>query len=129
MADLSTYVSDQRAIRIVDWPGVDKPVGILLLRCEDVQDAAFEARARFERKRHPVDGTFAELFRYEWEYQLVARMLVDPEQPGPEGRLMSGDQARASLTPDQVAWFLSQHGELRAEESSRLGLSTAGDDA
>jgi hypothetical protein len=117
------YLSGVRETVLLPWPGTGKQVALLLLSCADVQDAAFEAAEHFARRRQRTDGVLTDLFQWEWEYQLVARMLLDPDSKRPQDRIFTdATQLRAALTPDLVQWFLDRHAELRLQHARAIGL-------
>jgi len=121
---LDDYIGKLREVGTAMWPGTEREVGILLLSCADVQAAAFAARDHFKRQVQPVDGPMADSFQWEWEYQLVYRMLLDPDSKRPEDRLFAtAGQLRERLTPDQVQYFLDEHAKLRLQHAKRLGLT------
>lgn len=122
-ATVKTYLSEQRVIKVVPWPGIEKDVGILVLNCDDIQSAVFEARSHFDRQRQPVDALAEQWFLHEIEYQLVRRILIDPDSKNPSDRIfLSAAQFRKAMSPDLVQWFLDRHAEAKDEHAKELGL-------
>ncbi len=97
----------------LEWPGTGHAFGLLLLRCDEVQEAHFAAVERFNRKAQPMDtaASIGEFIR-EKELQEVHRMLLEPAVADPKLRLFkSPDEARAALDLSEVAWVQARQAE------------------
>lgn len=94
----------------LEWPS-GKAFGLLLLRCDEIQQAHFDAVDLFMRKGQPIDGiSSVGEFQREKELQEVYRMLLEPDQVDPKRRLFKTAMgARASLDLNDVAWVVEQH--------------------
>lgn len=107
---------DVRDVQVIDWPGTDRKVGLLLLRVSELQEAHFAAREHFKRKAATVDWASKVSLDEEEALQQVYRMLIDPDAKAPEYRVFkSPEQARARLTPDQRDHFVGEHMRAQAE--------------
>lgn len=101
-----------RDIIQLEWPS-GGPFGLLLLRCDEIQEAHFAAVQRFVSKGWPMDSVscFPE-FQREVEMQQVFRMLLEPDTMNPAQRLLPNvDAARKALGLNEVGWVLSRHEE------------------
>lgn len=113
---IDDLLPDMRDVRVVDWPGTDRKVGLLLLRCAELQDAYFATRERFKRRDQAVDWAAKAQLDEEEGLQQVYRMLIDPEARRPEYRIFkSVEQARERLTPELRDHFVEEHLRLQDE--------------
>jgi hypothetical protein len=113
----------EREVFPVTWPGTDKRVGVLILRCAEVQESHFAARAHFAKKAREVDQPSMAEFSYEEDAQLCYRMLIDPEARVADARIFkSADEARGMLDIDERAFFVSEHQRLQLELARKRGL-------
>lgn len=118
IADIKGAV-DRREVHEVDWPGVEgRRVGLLELRCAEIQAAYFAARDRFARAGlASIDEAAREAFNEELEVQYCFRMLVDPEARVAKFRLFkSVDECRERLDPDERAFFATEQIRRQAEK-------------
>ena len=66
-----------------------------------------------------VDGsdTSEMQFGLEWEYQLVAMMVLRGEAKDPKARVFrDASEVRKELTPNEAAWFVERHAALQQTE-------------
>ncbi len=113
----------EREVFQVGWPGTGREVGLMLLRCAEVQEAHFAAVDRFRRAVQPADGVGLSEFLREVERQQVFRMVLQPGSRRPEDRLFdSADAVRKALDLDEVAFFQREHERLSTERLQRLGM-------
>lgn len=109
---------DVRTVHRVKWPGTDKDVGLLMLRCSEIASAYFDAREWFRRKGLGAieDGSTLEALQQELDLQYCFRMLVDPEAKIADARLFATvEDARARLSTDERTWFVDQHAAKQLE--------------
>lgn len=120
--------SNQRDIRTVCYPGTDIQVGLLVLHCSEIQEAYFAARDWFERKRQPVDDYAQQQFSFELDYQLLYRMLLEPDSKNPVDRVFrSPDEVRKILSPDEAGYLIEQHAKFQREIVDAWGLGVTVD--
>jgi glutamate/tyrosine decarboxylase-like PLP-dependent enzyme len=125
-------VKAPREVHPVPWPGLERQVGIMELRCSEVLDSYFAARALFAKKglTHSEDQAAARAFSEELETQYCYRMLLDPEATVAEARIFkSADEARAELSPDERGWFVERHQEFQETRVSSWTPDAAKPDA
>lgn len=127
-AVLADYKAPERMVRVVQWPGLQREVGVLRLVCSEIQAAYFAAREHFSRQRRELDAVAQRPFQDEVDYQLVALMLIDPSSRRPEDRICrNADELRRALEPDEVAWFLEQHMRMQEEQLASWRETPASD--
>lgn len=114
---IKDYKGEDREVHVIAWPGTDRLVGLMLLHCDELQAAHFDARKRFRDKGQDVDEhSELELTREE-QLQLCYRMLIDPEARVPAARIFkSPNEARARLSPDERQLFVGEHIRLQTEK-------------
>jgi AraC-like DNA-binding protein len=102
--------ASRRDVFQVDWPGTKRKVGILLLRCSEIQAAHFAAIEHFQKQVQPTEGMSMAEFVREKELQEAFLMLLQPGSQLPGDRLFGkADEARHELSLDEVAWIHQQH--------------------
>jgi hypothetical protein len=109
---------DVRTVHRVRWPGTDKDVGLLMLRCSEIAAAYFDAREWFRRKGLEAieDGSTLEALQQELDLQYCFRMLVDPEAKIADARLFAAvEDARARLSTDERTHFVDLHATKQLE--------------
>lgn len=129
MAEQKTKLSikdikpDVRDIYPVKWPGGEREVNLLLLRCDEVQEAQFATVDFFKRKMQVcADVNYGEFLR-EKERQEVRLMILLPDSNNPKDKLFpTADELRKSMDLDEVAYFQRQHELLNTERLKKLGL-------
>lgn len=105
-----------REVRLVKWPGSDVEVGLMLLRCNELQEAHLAARAWFRKKGQDIDFASAEELEGEEMLQQVFRMLIDPASCVAKDRVFTTDkEARERITSDERDYFIEQHKAFQAE--------------
>jgi hypothetical protein len=105
---------DVRTVHRVRWPGTDKDVGLLMLRCSEIAAAYFDAREWFRRKGLEAieDSSTLLALQQEYDLQLCYRALVDPEAKIADARLFKdAADARSRLDVKERVHFASLHGE------------------
>jgi len=101
---------DCRDVHVVKWPGTEKSVGLLMLRCSEIADAYFDARERFRRKGLEIDESTLQALQEELDLQYCYRMLVDPEAKIADARLFKdATEARDRLDSDLRVFFCDKH--------------------
>lgn len=117
------YKSARRRVETITWPGTDREVGLLYLHCIDQQKAYFEARKHFDRQNQPIEPLTIDQFNLEIDYQLIYRMLLEPDAENPEARLFrSVSEVRAELTPNEAVNFIGEHLALQSKEADEWAL-------
>lgn len=72
---------------------------------------------RWDDRAQKVDDSAEGFFNLEYGYQVIYRMLVDPELGNPEKRIFnSATQCRTKLSPNEAQHFLDEHERLQREE-------------
>jgi hypothetical protein len=130
IADIKGTV-DRRDVHPVDWPGVEgRKVGLMELRCSEIQAAYFAARDRFARKGlATIDEAARDAFDEELEVQYCYLMLVDPEARAAKFRMFkTADECRDRLDPDERGFFRVQAAKLQAEKVRGWRLPSAVDE-
>lgn len=126
---LDDIVSRDRDVFQVPWPGTEKLVGLMLLRCGEVQDAHFDAVEWFKRKVQQNDGVSAFEFLREKERQEVYRMILQPDTKRPEDRLFStANDLRKRMSLDEVAYFQNLHEAKNAEVTKAFAVKPEPED-
>lgn len=90
-------------IKIVQWPGKDRTVGIKILSCHDFQQADFETQKYFKNQK--IDLTIFNNDEYEMEKDLrvLVRFLVEDEDG--EQVFKKPSEARKDLTLQERGYF------------------------
>lgn len=115
--------ADQREVSLIKWPGTEKEIGLMLLRCGEIQEAHFAAVEWFQKKIQLMDGVNLAEFIREKERQEIFRMLLQPDSKRPQDRLFnSAEDVRRELDLDEVAYFQAEHQRLTEERLQRLGI-------
>lgn len=116
-ATLADYKGQDRIVRVVPWPGLQREVGVLRLVCLEIQQAYFGAREHFSRQRQSVDALSQRAFQDEVDYQLCYRMLLAPDSKRPVDRIAkSVEELKSLLEPDDIAHFLEVHQRMQEEQ-------------
>lgn len=108
---------DRRDVRQTEWPGLERQIGVLELRCSEIQSAYFAARERFAKAGlATIDPQALDAFGEELEIQCCFRMLVDPEAREAKWRLFkTADECRERLSPDERGYFYGLQAALHRE--------------
>ena len=116
---------DVRDIKVIKWPGTDKDVGIMLLRCNELQEAHFDAREWFRKKAQKTDDTSHIQFLVEEEVRQCLRFLIDPESKKAEYKIFANpDIARKRLTQAKRVYLVDQYNVFQTEIIESWGLDT-----
>lgn len=113
MADMrliDMLAADIRQVDKLAWPGKEQEIGILALRCDEIEDAEVDARTHLRKRGIDVDAlSSADLLSREFQVQLAYRMMVEPDSKGQaEFRLFkSADELRKRLDPDSRGYFVA----------------------
>ncbi len=119
----------RRDITLIDWPGSAKNIGLMLLNCDEVQQCHLEARAWFRRNGQDVDLFSTDELEREERHQQVFRMLVDPDAKTAQSRVFATiAEARKTLLPDELFYFLHKHDERATAVVKDWGLEPADSD-
>ena len=117
----SDYKSvDLRTSYLVNWPGSEREVSLLDLRCNEIMEAYFAAREHFAKKGHrDLDRIGEGFFGEELELQCVYRMLLEPGATNPKFRIFKDiDEARKSLEPDERGYFYAWYSNFIQRKAS-----------
>lgn len=101
---------DIRIVNRLKWPGTEREVGILDLRCSELEDCEVDAREHLVRRGLNIDApTSAALLERELQVQIAWRILVEPDSKGqPQYRLFkTADETRTRLDPDTRGYFVA----------------------
>ena len=110
---VDSYKSKSRDIRLVEWPGTGKQVGILRMNCAEIQKARFEAIEYFDKKNIKIDLFSSAALDAEEMVQQCHIFLIDPDASNPNYRVFRGaDEARNRLTDDERYYFCQKYNEL-----------------
>ncbi len=111
---------DLRAVHQVPWPGSEngRQVGVLELRCAEIQDAYFAAREHFSKRGwSDLDAVAISAFNIELEVQNCYRMLIDPDSRNAVDRIFKdADECRKRLGPAERHFFATMHDELQEKK-------------
>lgn len=98
------------------------------LHCGEQQDAYRLAREWFKDLRLDIGDLGAFQFELEFQYQLVAKMLLRAGAQDSKATVLEGGaEARKELTPNEVVWFIDQHTKLQEQEMSAWTDSDKGE--
>jgi hypothetical protein len=87
------------------------------LHCADQQETYRRSRERFNDQKLDVDSVGSIQFNLEWQYQMVALMLLRPDAQDHEAKLFTdANEVRRELTPNETTWFIDQHTLMQQEE-------------
>lgn len=108
---------DIREIHPVLWPGEDKEISFLILRCDEIQEAHFDTVNYFKKKNQPMDGVNYEEFQREKERREVFRMVLQLGSKLPSDRLFkTPEELRRKLSLDEVSYFQFKHRTFTEEK-------------
>ena len=100
---IDRILSVLRDIKLVKYPGTDEDVGLMLLHCDELQEAHFAAKNWFVKKCQDVDDASHIHFLSEEEVQQCHRFLIDPDSGNGEEKLFASDkEARKKLKQYRV---------------------------
>lgn len=115
----------KRNVKRTTFPGAGETVGITVLSEAELQEAAFDTERRFKAAGIEVTAMTAGAYQAEFNTQLIARFMVDPEKKRPDGTcepLFKGaDELRQLLTSGAVKDTLVDEYNAWEAECNPLG--------
>lgn len=95
------YQPKIREIKLAEWPGSEKQIGVLKLNCDELQKARFAAIEHFQKQNIELTLFTSQALEAEEMLQQCAMFLIDPDAKNPSYRIFRGaDEARKRLTDD-----------------------------
>lgn len=117
-----------RRVEPLKWPGSDEEVGLMMLTCEELQDATVAAREVLRKRSVDLGLAInAEMLQAEEETQIVFRAVLERGATDPSARVFkSADEVRKRLDPDQRNYFNAWH--LQRQTEALEGVTFPDDD-
>ena len=114
---IDRILSRERDIKLIQYPGTEENVGLMLLNCSELQESHFTARKWFAKKCQEVDDTSHIQFLAEEEIQQCFSFLIDPDSGNGVDKLFASDkEARKRLGVEERAYFIDQYSAFLNEK-------------
>ncbi len=107
-----------RNLRVIDFPGSDRKVGLRVLTNAESQAAFFAAAEHFEKRGVEIGADTIEAFEDEHTVQQLALALRDPDDPD-TAFAKNADQLRALITRDEKSALVDEYTAFEQEVSPR----------
>lgn len=107
--NIDTLKAGKHAVKVIDWPGTNKKIGITVLTDQEFSDAHFAVEQVFKKNGVEFSAATVDLYTSEQNTQILARALVHPEN-----RHKNGDPVRFFSSADELRELLA-HQDVKAE--------------
>ena len=122
MADprpIDQYAPPIRKVHQIKWPGTERVVGLLMLKCDEIMRAEADAREAVVRAGMGIDALVnRDVLDREIEVQQAFRMVVAPDSKGLDKKdriFKDAKHARETMEPWERTYFLTWHGQFQTD--------------